>query len=43
MPVMAGIYLGGIIRRRVSEEIFRRGVLILLIVMGLNLIALFFV
>ena len=43
VPVMAGIYLGGIIRRRVSEEIFRRGVLILLIVMGMNLIALFFI
>lgn len=43
VPVMAGIYFGGIIRRRVSEEVFRRGVLFLLIVMGINLIALFFV
>lgn len=42
LPVMLGIFLGGILRRRVAEETFRRAVLVLLVVMGLNLIAMLF-
>lgn len=37
-PVVAGIYLGGKLRHRVSEERFRLAVLIILIVIGFNLI-----
>lgn len=38
LPVVAGIYLGGKLRHRVSEERFRFAVLIILIIIGVNLI-----
>jgi uncharacterized membrane protein YfcA len=37
LPVAAGIYLGGRIRRRLAERLFRTLVLGLLVVLGLNL------
>lgn len=37
IPVTLGIFLGGLIRNKVTEEVFRKAVLILLIVMGINL------
>jgi len=37
LPVAIGIWLGGKIRRRLSEAAFRRVVLVLLIALGLNL------
>ena len=38
IPVTAGIYLGGKLRHKISEERFRLAVLILLIIIGVNLI-----
>ncbi|GJM14838.1 MAG: hypothetical protein DHS20C13_01650 [Thermodesulfobacteriota bacterium] len=38
IPVAAGIYLGGKLRYKVSEERFRMAVLLILIVIGINLI-----
>jgi len=38
IPVVAGIYLGGKLRHKVSEERFRLAVLLLLIIIGVNLI-----
>lgn len=38
VPVVAGIYLGGKLRHKVSEERFRLAVLIILIIIGVNLI-----
>lgn len=38
IPVVVGIYLGGKLRHRVSEERFRIAVLVILIIIGLNLI-----
>lgn len=37
LPVGLGIFLGGILRKRVSEAMYRKMVLILLICLGLNL------
>lgn len=39
IPVGLGIYLGGRLRKKVSESIYRRMVLILLITLGINLAA----
>ena len=39
LPVALGVYLGSKIRKRVSEDIFRKMVLILFLFLGLNLIA----
>lgn len=39
LPVALGVYLGGKIRKRVSEDVFRKMVLILFLFLGLNLIA----
>lgn len=39
LPVVLGIFLGGQIRKRVSEDMYRRMVLILLIALGINLAA----
>lgn len=39
LPVGLGIYLGGIIRKKVSEEFFRKMVLFLLILLGASLVA----
>lgn len=38
IPVAAGIYLGGKLRHKISEERFKLAVLIILIIIGLNLI-----
>ena len=38
IPVAAGIYLGGKLRHKVSEERFKLAVLIILIIIGVNLI-----
>ena len=38
VPAMAGIWVGQHIRRRISQELFQRVLLITLLVMGLNLI-----
>jgi uncharacterized membrane protein YfcA len=38
VPVAAGIYLGGKLRHKISEERFRLAVLLLLIIIGVNLI-----
>lgn len=38
IPVAAGIYLGGKLRYKVSEERFRMAVLLILIIIGINLI-----
>ncbi len=38
IPVVAGIYIGGKLRHRVSEERFKLAVLIILIMIGVNLI-----
>ena len=38
IPVIAGIYLGGMLRHKLSEERFRIAVLIILIFIGINLI-----
>lgn len=38
VPVTAGVYLGGRLRHRISEEKFKTAVLILLILIGINLI-----
>lgn len=37
VPVALGIFLGGQIRKRVSEDMYRKMVLILLIIVGINL------
>ena len=37
-PVLLGVFLGGQIRKRVTEDMYRRMVLIMLIVLGTNLI-----
>ncbi|MEM7009213.1 MAG: sulfite exporter TauE/SafE family protein [Thermodesulfobacteriota bacterium] len=39
IPVVAGIYFGGKLRHKVSDERFRIAVLIILIIIGINLIA----
>ena len=39
LPVALGVYLGGKIRKRVSEDVFRKMVLVLFLFLGLNLIA----
>ncbi len=41
VPVALGILLGGFIRNRVSEDVYRKIVFILLIVMGMNLVRYF--
>ena len=38
VPVFAGMFLGEWLRGRVSEVLFRRAILILLLLSGLNLI-----
>ena len=38
IPVAAGIYLGGKLRHKVSEERFKMAVLLILIIIGINLI-----
>jgi len=38
IPIVAGIYLGGKLRHKISEERFRIAVLIILIFIGINLI-----
>jgi len=38
IPVAAGIYLGGKLRHKISEERFKLAVLIILIIIGVNLI-----
>lgn len=38
LPVAFGIYLGGKLRKRVSEERYRKLVLLLLIVLGASLV-----
>lgn len=43
LPVALGIFLGGRLGKRVTEEIYRKAVLILLIVLGVILVARFFV
>lgn len=42
LPVALGIFLGGKIRKRVTEEIYRKAVLILLIALGISLTSRFF-
>lgn len=41
LPVAVGIFLGGLIRKRVTEEIYRKLVFFLLIAMGVNLVRYF--
>ena len=43
LPVAVGIYLGGKIRKRISDDSFRKMVLILFILLGLNLVSRLFV
>ncbi|MGK0272700.1 MAG: putative membrane protein YfcA, partial [Cocleimonas sp.] len=43
LPVAVGIYLGGKIRNRISDNSFRKMVLILFILLGLNLVSRLFV
>ncbi len=43
LPVALGVYLGSKIRKRVSEDVFRKMVLVLFLFLGLNLIARSFV
>lgn len=38
IPVALGIYLGGILRKRITDVVFRKAVLVLLVVLGLNLV-----
>jgi uncharacterized membrane protein YfcA len=38
VPVAIGIYLGGKIRKKVTEETYRKMVLVLLIILGCNLV-----
>ena len=37
LPVAAGIFLGGRVRKRVTEDLYRKMVLVLLMVLGINL------
>jgi uncharacterized membrane protein YfcA len=38
IPVALGIFLGGILRKRITDLIFRKAVLVLLVLMGFNLL-----
>lgn len=38
LPVALGIFLGGLIRKRVSDDMYRKMVLLLLIALGINLV-----
>lgn len=39
VPVMAGLLLGRMLRRRISQEIFRRALIVVLFILGLSLLA----
>ncbi len=38
IPVALGIFLGGLLRKRITDVVFRKAVLVLLVIMGFNLL-----